>query len=149
MHNSKDEDARAQGILLHWILSQIKTRADLDMALQKGELKGYYGKNQVPELKQLLATILNHPQLVPFFEKNLKVKNEAELLTAEGEILRPDRLVFTEKETVVIDYKSGKEKAGQHAIQIQEYSRALSALGYGPIRKLLVYLEENKVVELN
>ncbi len=149
LHNSKDEQARAQGILLHWILSNITYRTDLDLALRKGELKGFYSNNQIPELNLLIENILNHPKVAPCFKEGVKVKNEAELLSAQGEILRPDRIVFMEKETVVIDYKSGKEDPEQHARQVLEYANALQSLGYGPIRKLLLYLEENRVVELN
>ncbi|MBL7903230.1 MAG: UvrD-helicase domain-containing protein [Bacteroidia bacterium] len=149
LHNAKEEDARAQGILLHWILSNIQYSSDLDKALQLGELKGFYSKKQVPELKGVIEQILNHPKVAPCFKEGLKIKNEAELLTAQGEILRPDRIVFLETETVVIDYKSGKEHREQHAGQVQEYANALQSLGHGPVRKLLVYLEENRVVELN
>jgi ATP-dependent exoDNAse (exonuclease V) beta subunit len=149
LHNAKEEDARAQGILLHWILSNIKHSSELDKALQLGELKGFYNNKRVPELKGLIEQILKHPKVAPCFKEGLKVKNEAELLTAQGMILRPDRIVFLETETVVMDYKSGKEHREQHANQVLEYASALQSLGYGPVRKLLVYLEENRVVELN
>ncbi|MCU0361136.1 MAG: UvrD-helicase domain-containing protein [Bacteroidia bacterium] len=149
LHNSKEENARTQGILLHWILSQINTALDLEEALRRGELKGYYGKTQIPELKDMLKNILNHPQLKLCFSEGVSSKNEAELLTEQGLILRPDRIVFLDKETVVLDYKSGKEHTKQHAAQVQAYAEALQNLGFKTIRKLLVYLEENRVVELN
>ncbi len=149
LKNTKEEEARTRGILLHWIMSNIRFASDLELALKKGELKGYYGSNHIPELKHMIETILNHPSVAPCFASGLKFKNEAELLTTEGAILRPDRIVFMTSETVVLDYKSGKEQLEQHAQQLHNYALALQALGHHPVRKLLVYLEECKVVELN
>jgi len=149
LQNGNEEEARKKGILLHWILSQINNKNDLEDALFKGEVKGLYGKDVVHEIRPLLKNIVNHPQLKLYFEEGVKVKNEPELLTPQGEILRPDRVIFFDNEIVVIDYKSGKEHKEMHSNQLQAYANTLYSMGHLNIRKMLVYLEENKVVELN
>ena len=48
-----------------------------------------------------------------------------------------------------IDYKTGKENYKSHSRQLYNYQDALENLGYTAIRKLLVYIDEEQVVEVN
>jgi len=67
------------------------------------------------------------------------VKNETEVLLADGEIVRPDRVVMSNNEMVIIDYKTG-EKEKKHIAQINGYKQAFYQLGYQTVKGILVYL---------
>ena len=63
-----------------------------------------------------------------------------------GEFFRPDRVVIIEKDAIIIDYKTGEE-IPKHKQQIIQYADLLMQMGYTVKGKLLVYIEESRVVE--
>jgi CRISPR/Cas system-associated exonuclease Cas4 (RecB family) len=96
-------------------------------------------------LQKTISKIIHLPQLLPYFQKGVIVKNEAEIIALTGEFFRPDRVVLTGKNAIIIDYKTGSEKPA-HKKQILGYADLLTQLGYQVTEKLLVYLEDEKVV---
>jgi ATP-dependent exoDNAse (exonuclease V) beta subunit len=77
------------------------------------------------------------------------VKNELEILTSSGDILRPDRVVIEGNIAIVIDYKTGKKNASKYHAQMRDYEHALLSLGYTSVKKLLLYIQEQEVETLN
>jgi RecB family endonuclease NucS len=70
------------------------------------------------------------------------------ILSEKGKSFRPDRLVFYENETVVIDFKTGKQEE-KHRIQLQKYKELLMQMNYNNVKGFLLYLnEENGLVEV-
>ncbi|HQQ93186.1 MAG TPA: UvrD-helicase domain-containing protein [Bacteroidia bacterium] len=150
LHNSQEqEDAQQKGILLHWLLSQIRTEQDVAIAIQGGIAQGYFTSGESEDLAASLITLLSHEAIRPYFMEGLHIKTEAEILGPGAEILRPDRIVLKERETIVLDYKSGRVDLKTHSAQVQKYAEALQSMGYPAVRKLLVYTSELKIVELN
>jgi ATP-dependent exoDNAse (exonuclease V) beta subunit len=149
MLNSEGEAAKQNGVLIHWLLSKIKTAGDIEKALQDGLTKGMLNEKQVMEIKPKLEALITHKDLTHYFRENILGKTEAELATPEGTILRPDKIIFSENETVLIDYKTGKENNQKYFKQLSEYERALRSMGYVNIKKLLVYIDEMNVLTVN
>lgn len=145
-NNMHVEEAKQQGILIHWLLSKMKTISDIEQALQSALLEGLISKEEIPELGRKLTEIINHPELNYFFQPGLICKLEAELVTQNGELLRPDRIIFNPGETILIDYKTGKENDKAYFRQLYKYESALLAMGYTNIKKLLVYVDQMKVI---
>ncbi|PBQ31162.1 hypothetical protein CNR22_05080 [Sphingobacteriaceae bacterium] len=148
-NNDHAEEAKQQGILVHWLLSKIKIASDLPAALDAALMEGLIAKENIPELSKKLNEILSHPELVTFFESGISTKLEAELITQNGELLRPDRIIFKPDETILMDYKTGKENDKSYFKQLYKYESALLAMGYTNIKKLLIYVDEMKIVSLN
>lgn len=147
LHNNEHaEEAKQQGILVHWLLSKIKTVNDQESALQSALLEGLLSKEQIPSLSLKLEEITGHPELKEFFSEGISCKLEAELVTQTGELLRPDRIIFKPEETVLIDYKTGKENNKTYFKQVYKYESALLAMGYKNIKKMLVYVDDMNVV---
>ena len=146
---SENEDARGYGTLVHEILALIFTATDVKRVLRQYQKLGKIDNNQYEELSNLLIQITTHPELRTYFLKNKKIFTERELLTSEREILIPDRLVFEDKNVVIIDYKTGKEEI-QHKQQISRYGLIISEMGYTISRKILVYLQKDiRIIEVN
>jgi ATP-dependent exoDNAse (exonuclease V) beta subunit len=145
----KEEDAREKGIILHYILSKIKTFNDIENAINEVCMEGIVSESEIPELRTILSKLLLLPELKPYFSNNYQYKSERELLTTEGEMLRPDRIAFSGKETCIIDYKTGKEDLKKHQAQMLKYEKALMLMNYKNIKKILVYVENFKVIELS
>jgi len=66
------------------------------------------------DLARLAVAILSEPSLKPFFDPSacLRAHNEVEILTAEGRVVRIDRLVEFHNETWILDYKSAQSAGG-------------------------------------
>ncbi len=137
---------RKYGIALHDILATINTYKDIDNALQRSVLQGNITTGQTEELKNILVQLTTRSALKEYFTDTVQVKNETELFLADGEIIRPDRIVTTDKLHVVIDFKTG-EKSDKHIKQLQLYKYTLRAISPKPVKAYLVYLPD-EVVEV-
>lgn len=146
-NSDETENARLQGIVTHWLLSKIKSEEDLENAVNSGITEGLIKMDEAEEIKNRLSKLIHHPQLQPYFAPHIACKLEAELITQQGEILRPDRIVFLENETVLMDYKTGKENNQKYFKQLFKYEQALNSIGHNFVKKILVYVDEMNVVE--
>jgi ATP-dependent exoDNAse (exonuclease V) beta subunit len=100
------------------------------------------------ELFGIIDAIVSHPDLYSYFSPGLNVLNERDIITKEGEVLRPDRVVFhNDHRVAIIDYKTGAQSEA-HAQQINRYAEALQEMGYLVGEKLLVYCSHEKI-EIN
>ena len=135
------------GLVIHTILSRIKTHEDLEPALFSVQEEGLIDSEEVTAIRVLLEEVMSHPTLLPFFAEGLQVKNEAEIILPDGTAFRPDRIVYAAGKTVIIDYKTGKETSKHHE-QIENYALILSEMGERSIEKYLVYTDEMRVVRV-
>lgn len=142
------EHAIENGIKTHFVLSSINTSSDVESVLNKLFNSGIINDQEKSELKNKIDGILNHPNISNYFTGELEFKNEAEIITESGEILRPDRVVFDNSTAIVIDYKTGKPNPKKHTTQMLKYSVALTKIGYKHVKKVLVYIDENKIEEV-
>ncbi|MDI1356486.1 MAG: UvrD-helicase domain-containing protein [bacterium] len=149
MNNETVENAKRQGLLLHWLLSKVRSEEDVLGVLEAAVVEGEISREELAVFKALILAIIHHPDLSAFYEKGLISKQEAELVTQEGEILRPDRVIMKGEETILIDYKTGQENPVLHAKQLQKYARALQSMGHSSIRKYLVYVDKMNVMKVN
>ena len=97
-------------------------------------------KEQEQELKPLLINLVTVSELAVYFEENLKVYNERSILSKNGNLLIPDRIVFKGKKVTVIDYKTGAFDK-KHEEQVENYASVLQEMNYEIDKKLLVYLD--------
>ena len=141
------KDSRNYGNLIHELLAKIKTKDDVDEAIEKYIITGIVSYIQAEEIKIMITKVVTHPELEQYYQQNITVYNEREILTSTGEIIIPDRLVVNDiKEVIIIDYKTGKSDKKYHH-QINNYSRIIEEIGYIVVKKLLVYLGEAIVIE--
>jgi ATP-dependent exoDNAse (exonuclease V) beta subunit len=142
------EGAKQKGIVMHYVLSNIKHIGDIDNALQNAILEGLISIEEQKDLKDMLLQLIQQKELSSYFDPSKKIFSEKEILMDTGEILRPDRIVISEHETCIIDYKTGKENTAKYAQQMKDYQWALEKMGFKNIKKLLVYIENFKVIEV-
>lgn len=142
------ETALEKGIKMHYILSEINSSAEIPGVLEKMLKQGIISEDEKPELELKIKEILEHELIGTYFSDNVKSKNEAEMITETGEILRPDKIVFEKDQAIVIDYKTGKPNSKKYASQMSNYAMALQKMGHAKVKKLIVYVDENKVEEI-
>ncbi|MCQ2250629.1 MAG: UvrD-helicase domain-containing protein [Bacteroidales bacterium] len=143
------QDRINHGLLMHDVMSRIEFSEDASEALQDMIYQGRITEDQRKELAKLLDDAFEIPQVKRWFSHDWKqVINERALLTKEGNIRIPDRVLVGESETVVIDFKFGKERPEYHD-QIKEYAALLQSMKYPNVKAYLYYVEDGKIVEVS
>lgn len=135
------EEARIWGDLLHKVLAQINAPCELSDALQG--LASDLNKQgiSIEAVSELLKQVLEHPELSAFFGPGADGYNEREILTPQGELLRPDRIVFFDQKVHILEYKTGHPQKA-HQEQLKSYAHLLSQMNYQTETLALVYLQD-------
>jgi ATP-dependent exoDNAse (exonuclease V) beta subunit len=152
-------DARKHGLLIHHAFERVLCKTDVRRAVQRLENQGYISENEKAMIEEKMNEIVNLPSISDFFEKKegRQVFNEKELVVKswtqakENKVLRPDRVVFDEKQITIIDYKTGIEKLAEHTRQLNEYAKAFEAMENfkeAHIQKFIIYTELLKVEQV-
>jgi len=141
------KNKQAWGTLIHDTLASICTVDDIAEVVANQVATNLLTDEEADLLTLRVTSTLNHEKLKPHFTKHVNLKPEAGILTPKGDVFRPDRVVFYENETVIMEFKTGLPEP-KHKQQLDNYSKILQQMNYSNIRKLLVYINENvEVVE--
>ncbi|MCK7589403.1 UvrD-helicase domain-containing protein [Subsaxibacter sp. CAU 1640] len=141
--DTAQEKAQEKGNLVHNIMSQIHTVSDAPFVMDEFVSSGKLNEEQFEELSKAIAQIVEGDNLKQFFADDLIIYNERDIITKEGIILRPDRIVVTQnRETAIIDYKTGNEKPS-HFQQLLSYQSVLEEMGFNVTKKILIYINED------
>ncbi len=123
---------RLEGLLMHDILGQIATIDDVEKVLQQFELDGRLSEEKKTEIDERLNELLSGEKPQDWFSGRYKVQNETEIITPEGKIYRPDRVMIDEnaRRVVVVDYKFGENKVARYKDQVANYMQLIAQMGY-------------------
>ncbi len=142
MWNTHQQKAIEFGNILHEILSFVKTKDDIDLALSKAIENGLIVASQKTAVEQTIREIVNHSDLQLYFSANTKILNEKTIIQKEGNLVKPDRIVINHnKEIYLLDYKTGAHQ-GKHTTQLENYQSAIEKMGFKVTKKALVYIGE-------
>lgn len=142
----------SRGTIIHSVFAHIKTRDDIEFAINKIHSEGLIKESQKEIIRQQVNEILSNKDVKNWFGDDWEVKSETEILSKEGNILRPDRVIIKNKEAIVIDYKTGAEKE-EYKKQVRQYADKLEQMGYSSVLKYLLYINREdaggiKIVEV-
>lgn len=137
----------AFGNVIHECFEYIKTEKDVMEALAKLQSTRDLQSFDIDNLRKSILEIVNHPDLKACFNDGAEVFNELEIYDNNGDIHRPDRIVFNKNTIHVIDYKTG-EKQENHKYQILHYGQLLRTMGYQNIVLLIVYFHTLEVINV-
>lgn len=140
-----DDQQRRYGVLMHDLLSQIRTADDIRLAVSAKESAGEIGRDDSLVIEERLKKLLDQPQVKPWFDGSMQVMNEAEILFDNGKSRRPDRIVLNDKLVVVIDYKFGEQKDTCHHFQVKRYQNLIRKMGYENVKGYLWYVELDEI----
>ena len=141
--DTNQENAIEKGNLIHDLMAHIKTTSDIDFVIEDFISEGTINKIQAKELKETLLQIVNHPELKSYFNEVNTIFNERDIITKNGKILRPDRLVINNtNEVTIIDYKTGLHNP-KYQHQLQDYQDVLEEMDYKVTNKILIYINDS------
>ena len=139
---------RIRGIVLHDILAQVKLVSDIPAAVENARHNGLLSAEEaqvaLEHLTDALAKVANRNW---FLENPEALYNESSLIDVDGSIYRPDRVVVTDGEVKVIDYKFG-EHYRKYERQVKRYMDIWYRMGYEKVSGFLWYLDTGNIVEL-
>ncbi|MCG8838292.1 UvrD-helicase domain-containing protein [Tenacibaculum dicentrarchi] len=145
--NTEQGKAIEFGNLIHEMMSKIMTQQDISRVIHQYEQQGVIDRKQSVAIENDINKIVTHPELQKYYAKNAVVYNEREIVDVDNQILIPDRLVLSDNnEVTILDYKTGKPSKSYHQ-QLLKYERVLKSINYKVSKKLLIYINEEILVE--
>lgn len=135
------------GNLIHEMMAEIITKNDVEKVVYRYEQQGVLPQEKSFEVIKDMQRIVNHSNLKEYFSEEVTVFNEREIVDVDNQIIIPDRLIFNQKnEVVIVDYKTGKPSKTYHQ-QLLKYERVLKSMNIEVLKKILVYINEEILVE--
>ena len=133
---------------MHEIMENIEQKEDIMLVLSSMKIAEKHGQKTADRIYLQITRIITNKRVAHLFNSNLKVFSETNILSPDGQVYRPDRVVISDSNTAnLIDYKTGKEKKSDYH-QMSEYENILLQLGYTRIKKYLIYLTTGDIKEL-
>lgn len=137
---------RLKGVVLHDILSHVKSPDDLHDAVQSAVAAGDMTEAEALEAENMLAERLAQVEDRGWFpEDGAGVLNETSLVHTDGRIYRPDRVVVNGGKVVIIDYKFGEPDA-DYERQLRKYADIWGKMGYENVTSYLWYVPSGDIV---
>ena len=137
----------AYGNLIHDLLAQIDTEKDIEIAVNSFVENGLIELHEKDIFTQELIEIITIKEVKNWFNGKGKSMNEKEIISKEGYIFIPDKVVVFKDRTVVIDFKTGNRDK-KHEAQITKYGTLLEEMNYPNVEKYLLYTREKEVVSI-
>ncbi|MBA0885379.1 UvrD-helicase domain-containing protein [Flavobacterium undicola] len=146
MWGTHQQESIEYGNVVHEILSFVKTKNDVDLAVDKAIENGLINFIQKELVYKTIQEIVNHAALELFFAEGNEVLNEQTIIQKEGSLIKPDRMVVTKENKVfLLDYKTGVHNA-KYQKQLENYQVAIELMGFDVERKSLVYIGQKMEV---
>jgi ATP-dependent exoDNAse (exonuclease V) beta subunit len=149
MWGTHQQEAIEYGNVVHEILSYIKFKTDVELAIIKAVENGLITTSQKVAVEKSIQEIVNHEDLKYSFSGDIEVLNEQTIIQKEAKTIKPDRMVISKnKEVHLLDYKTGLHQA-KYKLQLENYQIAIEKMGYKVTKKSLIYIgEQIEVVNL-
>ena len=139
---------RVYGTIMHDILAKIKDASEIDEAVDVAAREGIINMEESEDIKIKLMDFVSADNVAEWFEPGLNVINEREILLPDGNVLRPDRMIFESDKVIVIDYKFGHNMPKSHKRQVSGYLNQLWKMGYSKVEGYLWYITLNKIIKV-
>lgn len=141
---TKDEynDAQIKGNKLHSVLSKIYNPDHVPKAIKSL----IADQNVIGVYEETIAKILDEFINRNWLDNKWKQINERAIWYEKQE-LRPDKVLLSEDECIILDYKSGAKKS-EHLKKMKDYIRAYSSFYPQKMSAYLIYVENMDVIPI-
>lgn len=146
------EMAANRGIIFHAVMAEMESRNDFDRAYERVLKRTAISDSDRQRYHRRLRRAVEKPdsRIDSWYDPEARVLREQSIITPDGEILRPDRLVIHPDGTVeVVDFKFTSGVRRGHRKQLRQYCDMLRHMGYTNIRGHLWYPLLQLVISAN
>lgn len=137
----------AFGTGVHAVLAASRTADDLPMAIARSVAVGDLTTEQADLLLRTLPKRIHAEDLAPWFAPEADIRSEAALITADGNSIRPDRMLIETERIRVLEIKTGTPSP-DHADQLRGYFNLLRELGHTHVDGAIWYTATGAVTPL-
>ena len=135
---------------LHELMANLPSTASIGSAVAHLIGEGRLDQREGEQATILLHNAWSHPVLGPLLSSGYRQGNERAIIDTEGRAWRPDKVLFAEKETIVIDFKlSSALSDPSHINQLKGYMEFLQQLALPGVRGYLYYFLQNEMIEVH
>ena len=145
---SKKEMYVSYGNVMHHLFEQIHRMDDIEKAIDNLILQGIILPEERYSYTEKIRLAIVESNVEDWFSEKYKIYREYSILTEEnGDVVgkRPDRVLFSENATLVIDYKFG-EPHKSHDKQVVQYMNLLKNMNYPQVEGYLWYVDK-RIIE--
>lgn len=139
---------RRYGVLMHRLFELLGSPEELEEVLTQMRVAGEITTDgEAKFLRERAMAALTDPVISRWFSPQWEVvHSERDIITGNGTVRRPDRVMTQGRErAVVVDYKfGGLRRAGYYA-QVREYVELLRGMGYREVEGYLWFVELGEV----
>lgn len=146
---------RQKGIILHNIMSLIRTPRDIVRSVRRHAMKGYLTEEEIPEYVNTITEALSDRNVTAWFNGFTRLLNERAFIVNDNSgatrRYRPDRVVWRGDGIIdVIDYKFGEEEPKKYITQVRGYVYNLRKMYPGTtVNGYLWYPLQSKITPVN
>ena len=137
-----------KGLVVHKVFSMINSENDIDMVLRQLDQEGVMEDSTFRDcIERAIGEALANDRIREWFSPKWKVLNERDIVTGTGgqtQTKRPDRVIYDDCRTIVIDYKTGNHSMAHHQ-QVRDYMRLLTGMCMPGVEGYLWYMKDNEV----
>ncbi|MDL2243547.1 UvrD-helicase domain-containing protein [Bacteroidales bacterium OttesenSCG-928-J19] len=140
----------AHGNLMHKLFERINTLADVERAVDEQIIEGNISPTERADYLSRIREAIAKSGVEDWFSGQQANYQECTILTEEnGEVIqkRPDRVLISPNETLVIDFKFGEPRP-YYKTQVKQYMELLRAMNYPNVRGFLWYVKEHQVEQV-
>ncbi len=145
----KESGKRNYGTLMHELISQVETFADIENAVNSkvisGELSESDRQQTIDELKQSLTL---NDEIKSWYSGKYTILNEVVILHPKYSFSRPDRVMIGDNEVIVVDYKFGELQEEKYKRQVSRYMQHIKEMGYENVSGYLFYVKLGLLIEI-
>lgn len=142
-----------EGLLFHKLFSMLTSADDAERVVTMLDGEGCFSSvSHRDDVLRLLHKSLSDPRASAWFDPKWKTFNECTIISrdADGKVVerRPDRVITDGSETIVIDYKTGKQDVS-HEVQVREYMSLIQRMGYADVKGYVWYIRRGDIVPVS
>jgi ATP-dependent exoDNAse (exonuclease V) beta subunit len=132
------------GNQFHLLVSLVDHSSEIETTIDKLIQKGEISAVNKATLKEKLGQLYSQSDYQKLLDGKIDVLNEQSIIVDETTIIRPDKIILKENETIVVDYKTGIPSQKDEK-QILDYKSTLEKMGYPKPSCYLFYTSINEL----
>lgn len=128
------------GILLHRVFENLDTLVNLPQQMNELVKEGWVNDEQSIAIQESVKKLIQSGRCNDWFREDVEVIKENEIITPDGQLLRPDRVVRLDNKIIVIDYKFGMRKRLEYEKKMNQYIDVVKSIYSETVEGVLWYI---------
>ncbi|MCX2478385.1 UvrD-helicase domain-containing protein [Pedobacter sp. MC2016-15] len=134
-----------EGSILHEVLARAADPEDISVVLAEMLNEGFFREEELSSLEQQATTVLAHAELQQLLNSSTETVSEKSIIDRDGKSYRPDKVLISDNEVIVIDYKFTQKESPAHIKQVHGYRALLQEMGYASVSTYLFYANSGEL----